>query len=235
MKTLWFLFCLSSAAPAAVIYSGVKNIPIPTTFNGIYLDLDSGTTSAAPFTGWDLNPFFGGTAMANSPSFQPVRAAASNVAAYLNVPYDALIDGANLYASGFGGSGQNPNFHFGTNAGQFQDAAQGYLGFRFTTNSAAGPYYGWMRVILTNNSAGAVIEDWAFDDTGAGIRAGTLGNVPEPSGLVLLGIIALSAKRKRRRMEPDDGRRKLGGQCLTQRLETNTPSAFPAVASGRRS
>lgn len=199
MKALLLLFAFQLHAPGAVIYSGLKNIPIPTTFTGVYVDIDGGSTGSAPFVGWDLNPFFGGTAMANSPSFQPERTAAGNLAAYLNVPFDAMIDGVSLYATGFGGSGQNPNFHFGSNAGQFQDGVEGYLGFRFLTNSSAGPYYGWMRVVLTNNTAGAVIKEWAYEDTGGGLRAGFAGAVPEPGGIWCLGICALGWSWRRKR------------------------------------
>ena len=199
MKILLFLFALLINTRGAVIYSGLKNIPIPTTFTGIYVDLDTGSSNGTSFVGWDFNPFFGGTAMANSPSFQPVRVTASNLAAYLNVSFDAVIDGASLYATGFGGSGQDPNFHFGTNVNQFQDGVEGYLGFRFIKNNNAGPYYGWMRLLLTNNTSGALIKDWAYEDTGSGLRAGFISGVPEPSTMWFVGLCAVGWSKRRRR------------------------------------
>ena len=193
------LFLIRHSSPAATIYSGIQNITIPADFTGIYLDIETGATGTAPFAGWDLNPFFGGTAMANSAFFQPVRIANTNVSAYVNLAFNDLIDSTDTYASGFGGSGQNPNFHFGLNPGQFQGGVDGYLGFKFTTNSALGPYHGWMRLNLTNNTPGALLKDWAYEDSGAGIRAGDTGTVPEPgqTPLLLVGCASLLLHRNR--------------------------------------
>ena len=76
--TIILTFACSYSASGAVIYSGLKNIAIPTGFDGIYLDVDAGTTSTVEFTGWDINPFFGGDGVANSPAFQPARTGTAN-------------------------------------------------------------------------------------------------------------------------------------------------------------
>ena len=63
-------------AAADVIYSNLQEIAIPATFDGLYLNVETGawnTNMAAPEAGWDINPFYGGRAVANSPDFQPVR------------------------------------------------------------------------------------------------------------------------------------------------------------------
>ena len=197
MKQLLILilgFIPASATHAAVIYSGLQNIPIATTFDGIYLDIDNASTSTSTILGWDINPFFGGYALGNSASFQPVRASTSNMAAILNLapgtPIDSLLD----YATGEAGS----STHIGGGANQFTAGSQGYLGFRFNTNSNAGPYYGWMRVTFTVNTSGATIHDWAYDNTGGTILAGLLA-VPEPSRALLLMFAATSLTLPRRR------------------------------------
>ena len=201
MKTRFALALalLTVSSHAAISYSGLQNITIPADFTGVYIDIDTAATGLAPFAGWDINPLFGGTAVANSAVFQPVRVAASNQSAYVNLPFNDLIDSTDTYASGFGGSGQNPNYHFGPNPGQFQDGVDGYLGFKFTTNSALGPYYGWMRLSLTNNTPGALVKDWAYDNTGAGIIAGNTGVAPEPGAALLLlaGCASLLLRRNR--------------------------------------
>ena len=75
-----------AASPAAVVYSGLlgpgqAGLAIPTTFNGIYIDLESSGTAAPANdpdaagansyttgytqpTNWDINFFFGGVGIA---------------------------------------------------------------------------------------------------------------------------------------------------------------------------
>jgi hypothetical protein len=53
-----------------------------------------------------------------------------------------------------------------------------------------------MRVVFTNNSAGGIIREWAYDDTGSAI---TIGSVPEPSRVLLLMLGIGTALFRRRR------------------------------------
>ena len=158
-------------ARAALIYSGLKDLVIPTGLTGIYLDLDTGITGFdenAPPTGWDINPFFGGTGIANNTVFQPVRMGAGNEDAVRKLGAGSVVSGSAVFSSGFGGSG-DVNQHLGAGANQFQAGTEGYLGFKFTTNAAADPYYGWMRLVLTGNLAGAQIKDWAYENSGVAL------------------------------------------------------------------
>lgn len=151
-----------SQAHPAVIYSDLRDLVIPTSFEGIYLDLDAGTTGTAEFTGWDINTFFGGVGVGNNTTFQPARTATGNADPILGLTVGAAMDAARLFSTGFGGS----QTHLGP---QFTAGLEGYLGFKFTTNAAAGPYYGWMRVVFTGNTAGALIKDWAYENGGGAI------------------------------------------------------------------
>lgn len=189
---------LTTSSQAAIIYSGLQNIPIPATFEGVYLNLDTGATSTSSMTGWDLNAFFGGAGLANSPAFQPARNGTVNDDAVMNLMMGSVVDGNLLYSTGYGGSGDRES-HLGSGAGQFTVGTEGYLGFRFTTDSSNGPYYGWMRVLLTNNTSGAQIVDWAYENSGGSIQVG-VGSVPEPSraALLLLGGAGILVRRKRR-------------------------------------
>jgi hypothetical protein len=200
MKRLLLTFVILSfgirhSASAAVIYSGVQNIAIPTGFTGIYLNLDNAATGTSPITGWDINPFFGGAGVANSAAFQPARLASGNLDPALRLNVGDVVGAALTYSSGFGGSG-DPIAHLGSAANQFQVGSEAYMGFRFNTDASTGPFYGWIRVAFTNNTSGGVIKDWAYDDTGSAI---TIESVPEPSRALLLGLglTGLLLRRKR--------------------------------------
>ena len=158
-------FRFSGPAPAATLYSNLQDTAIPLDFGGVFLDVDTGAMNAAEFAGWDINPFFGGTGVASSPAFQPARTGTGNTDTILQLTVGATVDVSRLFSTGYGGS----QTHLGT---QFTDGQGGYLGFKFTKNNATGPFYGWMRVVFTGNTAGAVIKDWAFDDSGSSIVTG---------------------------------------------------------------
>jgi hypothetical protein len=200
MKRLLLTFVILSlgihhSASAAVIYSGVQNIAIPIGFTGIYINLDNAATGSSPITGWDINPFFGGSGFANSAAFQPARLASGNLDPAIRLNLGDVVGSALIYASGFGGSG-DPVSHLGGGANQFAVGSEGYVGFRFNTDASAGPYYGWIRVVFTNNTSGGLIKDWAYDDTGVAI---TIESVPEPSRAIFLlfGLCSLVMRRRR--------------------------------------
>ena len=153
---------------AATIYSNLQDIALPANFAGVYLDIDTGATSTSAFSGWDINPFFGGVGISNSAAFQPGRVGSSNLDAILKLNVGTLISGSLTFATGIGGSGNAGHEHIGASANQFQVGTEGYLGFKFTKNDNSGPYFGWMRVVLTNNSSGALIKDWGYDSVSGG-------------------------------------------------------------------
>ncbi len=195
-----FLFVLVSlgihhSANAAIVYSGIQNIPIATTFDGTYLNVDNAATSTSTITGWDVNFFFGGYGIANSAAFQPVRSGTGNMDPVVNLALNTLISATSTFSSGEAGS----DSHMGAGLGQFQSGTDGYIGFKFTTNSSAGPYYGWMRVDVTYNTSGAVIRDWAYDNSGLGINVASLLAIPEPSRalLLLVGVAGITVRRRR--------------------------------------
>lgn len=201
MKKSWLLLTLVSAplAQAAVIYSGVRNLPLPTDALGIYLNLDTGATAGAEFAGWDLNPFFGGFAVANSADFQPARAGAGNTDMLVAYTLGTLINSSLLFSSGPGGS----STHMASVGGAFPLGSPAYLGFRFTPDGAGSTAYGWMQVTFTVNQPGGQINDWAWDNSGQAISAGA---VPEPAAglLATFGAALLWVRRRgaARELEP---------------------------------
>ena len=57
------------------------------------------------------------------------------------------------------------------------------MGFRFTTDGSAGPYYGWMRVVFTANTPGGVIKDWAYENGGTAIQTANVLQTAAVSGV----------------------------------------------------
>lgn len=159
---------LSCAAEASVIYSNLQDISIPTNFDGVYLDIDTGATGSVEFTGWDINPFFGGYGVANSPAFQPVRTGTGASDQILRLNVGDIIDSARSFSTGYGDSAS----HIGAGSTQFPVGSEAYLGFKFTTNGSVGPYFGWLRVVFTVNTAGGLLKDWAYETTASSITAG---------------------------------------------------------------
>jgi autotransporter-associated beta strand protein len=167
------LLSTSGHATADVIYSGLQNITIPTTFGGTYIDVDGMTSSPSSFVGWDFNPFLGGVYLSNSAAFQPARDGTDGMDTVLNFITGATISATGLnFATGSGGSLD----HLGT---EFTADEEGYLGFKLGSN------YGWMRVVFTNNAAGAKVVDWAYDNSGASGAIQT-GNVLQSGSIVTL-------------------------------------------------
>lgn len=110
-----------------------------------------------------------------------------------NLTLGTLISNASTFATGVGGSGDVGSEHVGFGAGQFQPGFDGYIGIRLN-----GTNYDPMRVCLTFDDPGALIKDWAYDDSGAAIYAGLLA-VPEPSRVLLLMLGLMSMVMRRRR------------------------------------
>lgn len=148
------LLALALTLPVAAdtLYSNLQDIPIPTNFDGVMIDVDG-------MGGWDLNPFFGGVGVANSPAFQPARTGSWCLDPLQDFAAGATIDGSCNYSTLSGGS----DTHLGTT---FTAGQEGFLGFRLNGN------YGWMRVVFTGNEAGAVVKDWAYNNSGAAIVVG---------------------------------------------------------------
>jgi len=199
MKRL-FLFAaatllLALPARAAYVYSGLVNIAIPTGFTDLHIDIDTGATAMTYFAGADINPFFGGAGLINYADFQPARTSTATDSAIIRLPSGALISDALNFATGINESG-SANNHMGAAPNQFFPGTESFLGFKFTKNDSSGPYFGWIRLVFTNDTLGGIIKDWVYDDSGAPIIAG----VPEPgrAALMLLGLMALAQRRRRR-------------------------------------
>ena len=159
LSVLTFLFA-SGHGSADVIYSGLLDTPIPTTFDGVTVVVAGGS----------INPFMGGKYLANDAAFQPARLdidsnplTIDGLDTVQNFSAGQTIGGSLNYASGSGGSMDHLGY-------PFADGTQGYLGFKLNATN-----YGWMRVVLTNDTnapVSPVIKDWAYDTSGGAIVVG---------------------------------------------------------------
>lgn len=186
---------IAQQAEAAIVYSGVVNIPVPATTAGVYLNVvtaTSGTAAATP--GWDINPYAAATAPAffNPSSAVASRGYVADAAAgpATNLPLGTPIGAASVLNTASVVSGAN-----------FTPGVPGLLGFRFLNEAGTTTHFGWARIAPPTGStsvptAAGTIIDYAFESTpGASIPAGV---VPEPAslGLLALGAMGLVARRR---------------------------------------
>lgn len=229
---------LVGSASADVIYSNLKDIAIPADFAGVYLDVETGnwnTNLNSPQSGWDINPYFGGSVLWNSPGFQPVRVGTGEMDAVVNLAEGTLVTSGSTYSTfQQGAGGENPGgpgygasvSHIGNGAGQFQAGQEGYLGFRLN-----GGNYGWMRVVLTDNAGGALIKEWAYDDSGASIavanvkRTGSNVVLNSANGNFTVGSVIANASSTTNVVKSGAGTTDLNG--------VNTYTGTTTISTGR--
>jgi autotransporter-associated beta strand protein len=205
-------FTLILPAGADVIYSGLKNTAIPTTFTGATVTIAGGT----------LNPFFGGVGVANNDLLQPFRESTSNLGTLLNFSIGTTLDASDLYLStGYGGSQD----HLGDT---FSAGNEGYLGFKLN-----GENYGWMRVVFTGNTAGAVIKDWAYDNSGAAIVVGGIQQAAAVEGVQAVTLSLGSASALADAGSGIISRLEKTGGATTTLTGTNTYSGTTTVSGGK--
>ena len=172
-------------ASADVIHSNLHDIGIPANFDGLYLDVNGtngwNTSIASPVAGWDINPFYGGKVLANSPDFQPVRATTGNTSPVVDLAAGVGVGSGSTYSIFVqGAGGETPGAPgYGTSrmltdsGGNFTPGTEGYIGFKLHTDASyTVANYGWMRVVL--GGATPVIKDWAYDTGGVPIVTGNV-------------------------------------------------------------
>jgi autotransporter-associated beta strand protein len=165
-------------ASANIIYSGEQNIAIPQDFTGVFINVTNFQNSTSASSTWDLNPFFGGSGIANAPSFQPVRIGTGNEDSILALGLGSSIGSSSAFSTDWGGSGaEGDSGHIGPAPSQFTSGQIGYLGFKLIHEATVN--YGWMRVNLTQNGATGSILDWAYDSTGVSILTGAVADLGE--------------------------------------------------------
>jgi hypothetical protein len=169
-------------ADAAIVYSGVVNVSVPSNIDGVYMNFVTGATSTTGFTGYDFNPYNNNAGLA---FFSPgtgqgtVAATSTTGSAAIRLNMGDAIGAAQIF-----------------NAGQavgtaFFTGGLGYVGIRFLNEATGVINYGWALLNVTNgNGFPATVVSYAYENTGATITAGA---VPEPTTTALLGVMAAGA------------------------------------------
>ena len=206
IQHLLFSAALSATASAGVVYVDLESISIPSSFEGIYINILTGQTSLsfpvdfndAPW----LNLFSGGLGVSNSDLLRPLsnQSTASydpdNGGFFVNAPIDMIIDGS---LSTFVAGESVSVSHVGIDGDQFQSGVKGFLAFEYQATSVSGTAYGWIS-LTPNDSGDGFSLDLAYSDTpGEAIEVGA---VPEPSTYAaMVGasvLVAAGAIRRRR-------------------------------------
>lgn len=181
-------------ADATIVYSGIVNFNIPSTTSGIYLNVVTGVTSTTPggAPGWDLNPWSSSSLeIWGNNSASPNDGVLDNftggaAGSVDNLPVGAVIDGSWNYGRTDSTVETSGPTAFNLNS------SNNIFGFKFLNESTGVYDFGWARVSLsgTLGSQPRAIVEYAYEDTGSSIMAG---QVPEPSTMALLGVMAAGA------------------------------------------
>jgi hypothetical protein len=187
----------TSESQADIVYSGVVNINIPFTTQGVYLNVATGVNATTPAgaPGWDLNPwsatglsYFNPAAPAGGVYVQRTGGGAT-----ANLPFGSVIGAGSAYGAGAASlTGNEAHVAPGDNI----------VGFRFQNEGNGNSiHFGWMRIRLTGNtlgnSGGRTIVDYAYESApGVDISAGA---IPEPGTFAALALGAMGLVARRRR------------------------------------
>lgn len=177
-------------ADAALVSSLNMNMPLYTSSQGMYLDLrPTGLIgSSGVISGWDINiARAGGTVVLTAPSGAEnfMRYPGATTGSAGRVPVGTLVNSTRSYGAGA--------VVFGTGLGEWTVAGNNYFGFRFTVDSAT--HYGWARIGATQDNLYLMDVVW---ETTANTPV-TVGVVPAPGSVALLGLAGLAGRRRRRR------------------------------------
>jgi hypothetical protein len=186
----------TAAAKATIVYSGPININIPSTADGIYINLVTGLTgtSAASVPGWDISPW--GTTTFNVWANNPASPNSGIITNWPGGTSSTLTDnigpvsleGAQFPIDSSWNFGRTSSIETTGSTTFLLNSNQNWIGYRFL-NEQTGMYnYGWARFSLASSFGGQprTLVEYAFENNGGPI-------LPEPSTNALLTLFAAGA------------------------------------------
>ncbi len=183
-------------ADAFIVWSGIININIPSTTDGVYLNVITGQSgsSGSSVAGWDVNPYGGsGLQFFGSSGGGYLRGLGSSSTLVDNLAFNTVIGASQSFGSGVGGVETTGATAFNPNS------TQNLVGFRFVNEATGATHYGWMRLQLWSGPGiqPRAIVEYAYESVaGASINAGV---IPAPGAIALLGLSGLVGVGRRRR------------------------------------
>ncbi len=186
------------SANAAIVHSGIVNLEIASTTNGLYLNVITGANNipgnggGGTVPGWDINPWSSTTLNffnASNPTGGVYVRTSTATPGVSNLAAGTLIGASSLYTSGVAQTtGSNP---FNLNS------SDNIVGFRFFNEASSTIHYGWFRVSLAGTLAAQprTLVEYAYEsEAGVSIAAGA---IPAPGAVALLGLAGLAGRRRR--------------------------------------
>ena len=183
------------AANAAIITWNI-NAAIPANLDGLYIKIDTQQTAAlgSSLAGWDINPYgattlsFFASSTAPNPATTYVRNGATGGPSSLAA--GTVISGASTFANsttavissgGVGSQGWSLN-------------SVNYFGFRFHNNTTGAINYGFGAMQVGGSATARTLLFIQYGDAGESV---TVGPIPAPGALALLGVAGFAGRRRR--------------------------------------
>jgi hypothetical protein len=183
----------AATAHAQVVSSGTVNLPIPTSTNGLYLNVVTGANNlpapgslGSTVPGWDINlwsatglGFFnpsaptGGVYVVTSPGF------------VANLAPGSVVDGTDTFGSGVS-----------SNLAQWAlNSSNNFFGFRFINEGGGTTHFGWGQIAIGASITDRTLVQYAFELT----PNAAIAVVPEPGtyAMMALGLAGVLAARRR--------------------------------------